>query len=377
MSLITYLSRVHFADSVLEDALEAELGYQQIARPLVITDQSLQGKAFARMLAALPDKVRLTVLDVPATTGREVDLLSAAQLFVTGRCDGIIGFGGATAIDLAKILSLTGADPAELARRLDSAGAPVRSRIPGSPAIVVPTSAASGAGLSRCAGVVRGNGRRVTLIGAPLLPAAALCDPTLMGDEPSEAVAAAGLDVIVHCIETYLCADWNPPADGIALEGLRRVASVLERAVADRDDLEARRELLAAALNGALAEEKGLGGIHALAHALEETPSASSARHGRFHAALAPHVLAFNAPAVGDRYRLIKEAMRLPEGADLPQAVADLGARLALPVRLGVAGVGRTTLEPMARRAEADPANRTNPRLATAGDYRAILEAAF
>jgi alcohol dehydrogenase class IV len=377
MSLITYLSRIHFADGVLEDAIEAELDYQRIARPLVIADQALQGRAFERLLAALPEQVRPKVLDVPPSTGREEDLLAAAQLFATGRCDGIIGFGGATAIDLAKILSLTGADPAALTRRLDGAGAPVRMRAAGSPAIVIPTSAASGAGLSRCAGIVRSDGRRVTLIGAPMLPAAALCDPTLMGEEPREAVAAAGMDVIVHCIETYLCADWNPPADGIALEGLRRAASVLERAVADREDLEARRELLAAALNGALAEEKGLGGIHALAHALEETPTAAAARHGRFHAALAPHVLAFNAPAVGGRYRLIKQAMRLPAGADLPQAVADLGARLALPIHLGVAGVRRSTLDPVSRRAEADPTNRTNPRLATAGDYRAMLEAAF
>ena len=118
MSLITYLSRVHFADSVLEDAIEAELDYQRIARPLVITDQSLQGRAFERLLDALPEQVRPNVLDVLPSTGREEDLLAAAQLFATGRCDGIIGFGGATAIDLAKILSLTGADPAALTRRI-------------------------------------------------------------------------------------------------------------------------------------------------------------------------------------------------------------------------------------------------------------------
>lgn len=373
MSLITYLTRIHFADRVLEDALEAELAHLGSSRLLIVTDRSAQADR-DRLAAVLPEPVQL--MEVAGDEALESDCLAAARRFAAGRCDGVIGFGGSAAIDVAKLVALVRGDAALLGSQLDT-GAGTRTGLARPvPMIAVPTTAGSGAGVSRSIGILRSNGRRVSLAGPRLIPAAALCDPTLGVEEGADATAAAGMDALTHCFETYLGTAWNPPADGIALEGLRRAALHIERAVADGADIEARRELLAAALNGALAEEKGLGGVHALTHALEEA-RAGPPRHGSLHAALLPQVLEFNAPAVGDRYRSISEAMRLAPGSDLPTAIAKLGARLGLPDRLGGLGLEAPALGRVALRAEADAANRTNPRLADARDYRAMLEAAL
>lgn len=377
MTLITYLTRVRFADAVLEDGIEAELRHCGITRPLVVTDRALSSALLARFLGALPEAMRVTLQDVTISPLTRDSLLVAAEQYRIGRCDGVIGFGGTAAIDMARLLSLTYRDPAARARVMFGPATALREKGNALPVITVPTTPACGAGLGSCIRLIRADGMPVTLIGPALLPTATLCDPTLMSDEGPEAMAAAVIDVLVHCLETYLCADWNPPADGIALEGLRRASAVLDRAVDDRNDLGARRELMAAALNCALAGAKGLGGIHALAHALEECAPNRAMRHGRLHAALAPHVLEFNAPAVGERYRLVAEAMQLPSSTDLPTAFARLGERLSLPLRLSALDLARTELPPIAFQAEADPTNRTNPRLATAEDYHAMLEAAL
>jgi alcohol dehydrogenase class IV len=145
--------------------------------------------------------------------------------------------------------------------------------------------------------------------------------------------------------------------------------------VQDGRDLPARRELLAAALDAGLAAEKGLGGVRALAHAVEDE-ARLGACHGTLHAALVRPVLAFNAPAVSHRLDAAREALGLAAGAEPGEALAAFGAGLGLPDRLGALGLARTALRRAARRAAADPASLTNPRHATEADYLAMLEAA-
>jgi 4-hydroxybutyrate dehydrogenase len=184
------------------------------------------------------------------------------------------------------------------------------------------------------------------------------------------------MDALTHCIETYVSTAYNPPADGIALDGLCRVTANIERAVADGSDLDARREMMAAALNGALALQKGLGGVHAISNALGAL-SGYDLHHGTLNAVLLPHVLEFNAPAVGDRYAAMKASARMAADADLADGLYRLGGRLGLPSRLGEMGVDAGGIARAASLAERDHANRTNPRRAHAGDYLRIMQAAL
>ncbi|MEO1089783.1 MAG: iron-containing alcohol dehydrogenase [Pseudomonadota bacterium] len=352
MSLITYMTRVHFADRALEDALPVEVGNLGVRRPLVLTDVvGESGDSYDRLVDALPSTCAVVALrgHAPQPTAREH--AAATTTFSRSGCDGIVCLGGDGLIDFARLTVCS-----------KSAGGDA-------PVIAVPTITA-GMGLApvRHQPAVEGPPR------APV-PAAVICDPTLTTSAGADVTAAAGMDVLTHCLEAWLGAAFNPPADGIALEGLRRAAGSLERAVADGSDLEARRELMAAALCAGLAAQKGAGGVEALARAAE-AEAGLVGLHGLLHAALLPVVLAFNAPAVADRLDQVRAALQLPAEADLGAALAALGARVALPSRLGRFGFDARARARIAATAVADPANRTNPRHATPADYLHLLEAA-
>lgn len=345
MSLIAYLTRIHFADRVAEDALAVELRALGVRRPAVVTDAAGEvDDLYDRICDALPPAVRPAALRgadaaEPAVLARLADGLARES------CDGVIAMGGPVALNLGRALA----------------------RDAGLPVVVLPTTTAGvGIGpLPRALG--NGNGP---------VPDVVLCDPTLTMAQGAPETAAAGMDALTHCIEAWLGTAWNPPADGMALDGARRAAAWLPRAVADGQDLDARRELLAAALNAGLASQKGLGAVHALAHALEAEVG-TALRHGWWHAALLPPVIAFNAPAVADRFAPLAAALGLPAADDLPGAVAALGARVGLPRGVAGAGLDREAMVRVASRAAEDPANLTNPRHAVAADYLRMLEAAL
>ena len=350
MSLITYVTRIHFADRILEDALAEELARCKSRRPLIVAETDHCGDgAIERLWDALPVTAEPVRFAATGTRLAAADLPSAQGTHRASGCDVVIGFGGARPLDLARLLGTT-------------LGAAV---------IAVPTRTES-VGLGSL-GVPFG---RSPVREGPLregsVPTAILCDATLTLGADARTTAEAGMVALVQCLEAYLGTAFNPPADGIALEGLRRAARYLEQAVANRQDLVARRELLAAALNAGLAAQKGLGGVEAMARALA-AEAEPFMRHGACHAALLPEVLAFNAPAIADRFAAIAAAMALPVGADPVEALVDLARRLGLPARLSALGVAATMLEPAALGAAADVANRSNPRHATAEDYHTMM----
>jgi 4-hydroxybutyrate dehydrogenase len=343
VTLISYLTRIHFADRVLEDALAEEMERNAIGRPLVISDrEAAEGDGLDRLYCAFPLDA-LPASHIAGEIGPAKDRASAEARIRDAECDGIIGFGGLKALDLARVVA--------------------DARFP---VLTIPTGIET-VGLGPLGGkVALSPGQKA------VLPVAILCDATLTtGAEPA-VTAAAGMNVLCRCLECFLGTAFNPPADGIALEGLRRAALNLEAAVHNGNDLAARRELLAAALNAGLASEKGYGGIEAASHGLE---AITKSRHGVLHGALLPEILAFNAPAVSDRYDLVRTMLGIPAGADPGERLVVLAQRVGLPLRLSEIGIEAHMLPSAARGAAADPANRTNPRHATDRDYERIMRA--
>ena len=351
MSLIQLVSRIHFADRVLEDALPDAIKRLKASRPLVLTDEDGRtGDRLERLLDALPAGCAPeTFPNLPAHPGKS-EFKQAVRSLKAARCDVIICLGGIAALDFGRFLAAS----------QDCGSLPV---------IAVPSTAAD-VGLGPVHRPGLGKAGRVEP------PASVLCDPTLTLDTSPERTAAHGFDALTHCIEAFLATAYNPPADGIALEGIHRSTRYLERAVADGDDLEARRELLAVALNAGLAAQKGLGGVEALARAADGECGVAG-RHGTLNAALLRPVLQFNAPAVGNRYARIAEAMKLSPGVDVTGALVDLGRRIGLPDRIGPVWTGANPLHQVAKWAAADPANQTNPRHATPDDYVSLLKEAM
>jgi alcohol dehydrogenase class IV len=191
------------------------------------------------------------------------------------------------------------------------------------------------------------------------------------------------MDAIAHCMETFMAPAVNPPADGIALDGLARGWAHVERATRDGSDLEARWTMMSASMQGAMAFQKGLGCVHSLSHSLGGVDP--RLHHGTLNAMFLPAVVQFNAAAdsvrSGRRLQRMAQAIGLAgcddHGTELAAALRELNARLGLPPGLAAMGVTPGLFERIIDGAMADHCHKTNPRLATRDDYRALLDASM
>jgi alcohol dehydrogenase class IV len=192
---------------------------------------------------------------------------------------------------------------------------------------------------------------------------------------PPHLTAATGMDAIAHCMETFMAPAFNPPADGIALDGLARGWAHIERATSNGADREARLNMMSASMQGAMAFQKGLGCVHSLSHSLGGVDP--RLHHGTLNAMFLPAVVTFNAsaPSIQQEHRLqrMAQAMGLAAATDIPQAIHEMNARLRLPTGLAAMGVQADSFARVITGALADHCHKTNPRLASADDYQAML----
>jgi len=372
MSLINYVTKIHFAENVLEDALEAELELNGTRRPLVVCEKARDDATLIdRLLAALPRRCSPAIFRASDGEASEADCASATEAYLENECDAVIGFGNGAVMDLAKAVALEVSHKGALQQYFElPIGARICNALP--PVFAIPTAAGTGTEVAGTAVILMRNGAITTLASPLLVPRVAICDPTLTLNTSAAQTACDGMDALTHCIETFIATAYNPPADGISFDGLRRVANHIERAVTDGRDLEARREMMAAALNGGLAQQKGLGAVHAMSNALRATKGRSIG-HGAINAVLLPVALAFNAPAVAHRYDEIKRGMNIPQHRDLGDAIIALRERIGLPSDLSSAGLDAAAIAHASLWASRDYANRTNPRRASVDDYEAML----
>jgi 4-hydroxybutyrate dehydrogenase len=240
----------------------------------------------------------------------------------------------------------------------------------------VPTTAGTGSEVARGAIIIVDDGRKLGFHNWNLLPKAAICDPELTLGLPPALTAATGMDAIAHCMETFMAPAFNPPADGIALDGLARGWANIEKATRDGSDREARLNMMSASMQGAMAFQKGLGCVHSLSHSLGGVNP--KLHHGTLNAMFLPAVIQFNAQAESmkkeRRLERMAHAMGLSSGADIPQAIRELNARLGLAKGLAELGVQREWFGRVVTGALADHCHKTNPRIATEQDYLDLLE---
>ena len=369
LATIRYLTTTSFgfgASALLGEVL-TELG---IVRPLVVTDPGVRATGIADRVVA---DAEVTWFDRTPPNPTEAAVLDATEMFRTAGCDGVVAIGGGSSIDLAKGIALMATHPAPLVDYAAVNGGVERITARVARTVAIPTTAGTGSEVGRAA-MINVAGRKLDFMSPHLFPARALCDPALTLDLPPFLTAATGMDALTHCLETYLSPLVNPPAEAIALDGVRRATRWIERATTDGHDREARWNMMMASTEGALTFQKGLGAVHAMAHplgALEGLPL----HHGTLNAVLLPAVLRFNEPAAPEKLAQLRQVVGA-EG-DLGSWIAGLNARLGLPPGLAAMGVPPAVLPRIAAEAERDPATETNARPATRADYEELLRSSM
>ena len=375
MALINYVTQIQFEFGAIR-LLAQECERVGISRPLVVTDQGVRAAGvLQKALDALPG-VHVAVFDQTPSNPTEAAVRAAVELFNTQDCDGLIAVGGGSAIDCAKGVAIAArhAGPLKTYATIEGGSALITERCV--PLIAVPTTSGTGSEVARGAILILDDQRKLGFHSWHLVPRGAICDPELTLGLPPRLTAATGMDAVAHCMETFMAAAFNPPADGIALDGLTRGWTHIERATMNGADREARMNLMSASMQGAMAFQKGLGCVHSLSHSLGGVDP--RLHHGTLNAMFLPAVLAFNAQAdsVARERRLqrMAQAMGLDRADDIGAAVRDMNARLGLPNGLAAMGVVAQQFDRIIAGALADHCHKTNPRVASADDYRSMLE---
>lgn len=371
MALINYLVPVQFDFGAVR-LLPAELQRLSVRRPLLVTDRGLmQSGAWARIVPHLPPLEAGRIYDATPENPTEAAVAAAAKMYVAQGCDGIVAIGGGSPLDLAKGAALLATHSGPLDPFAVVAGGMERITAAVAPVIAVPTTSGTGSEVGRAAVIVMNDGRKLAVVSPHLLPRSAICDPELTLTLPPRLTAGTGMDAIAHCVETFLSAAQNPPADAIALDGLARAVTHLPRSCASGDDRAARSEMMMASLQGGLAFQKGLGAVHAMSHPLGALRS-PTIHHGTANAILLPAVLRYNEPACTGKYTRMRAVLGLAPDADLANFFEALTRQIGLPTRLSAVGVHRDLLPQLAESAAQDFSSRTNPRPVDARAYERL-----
>ena len=378
MAMINYVTEIRFgAGSAAELAQVCQaLGFK---KPLFITDKGVVAAGLIERILAVNDLPHFHVFDGTPSNPTEAAAREGVASFHEAGCDGIIAVGGGSSIDLAKAVAVSARHPGPLRQFALIEGGLARITAATVPVVAIPTTAGTGSEVGRGAIIILDDGRKVGIISPYVIPKVALCDPALTVGLPPGLTAATGMDAVAHCIETFLAPSFNPPAEGIALDGLRRAWKNIETAFHEPSDIEARSNMMSASLQGALAFQKGLGCVHSLSHSLGGIDP--RLHHGTLNAVLLPAVVRFNRAAEtvvrDEKIDRLAQAMGLPAHASVEDAIQDMSLRLRLPAGLGAMGVTADLTPRIVTGALADHSHKTNPREASADDYARLIEAAM
>jgi alcohol dehydrogenase class IV len=307
----------------------------------------------------------------------EDNVYAGLKAFHAGRHDGVVAFGGGSALDVGKVIAFMAGqtrpmwdfeDVGDWWKRADPQGM--------APVVAVPTTAGTGSEVGRAGVITQAASHTKKVIFHPsMMPRVTICDPELTVGMPPHITAGTGLDALAHCLEAYCAPSYHPMADGIGVEGMRLVKEYLPRAYRDGSDVEARAHMMSAAAMGATAFQKGLGAIHALSHpagALYDT------HHGLTNAVFMPYVLVYNRDAIDAKIERLAAYLGLqPSFEAFLGWIVALRRELQVPHTLEGLKIGPERFDEMAAMAPQDPTAGGNPVPITTESARRLYENAL
>ncbi len=348
-------------------------------RPLLVTDRGLANlpvtaQALDILEAAELGRACFAEVDPNPT---EKNLAAGVAAYRAGDHDGVIAFGGGSGLDLGKMVAFMAGQTRPVWDFEDIGDWWTRADADAiAPIIAVPTTAGTGSEVGRASVITNSETHAKKIIFHPkVLPSIVICDPELTVGMPRFITAGTGLDAFAHCVEAYSSPHYHPMSQGIALEGMRLVKEYLPRAHADGTDLEARAQMMSAAMMGATAFQKGLGAIHAMSHPIG---AHFNTHHGTTNAVCMPAVLDFNAPAIADRFQQAAAYLGITGGFDgFRTFVQDLNDRLDIPRHLSDLGVTQESIPTLVKGALVDPSCGGNPIELTEANLTALFRTAL
>ncbi len=350
-----------------------------VKKPLFVTDKVLANLPITaeavKVLAAAG--LGTSVFSEVDPNPDEMNMADGIAVYLAGGHDGVICFGGGSALDLGKMIALMAHQKKDLSvwdledvddwyTRADA--------LKIAPIIAVPTTAGTGSEVGRAGVLTNSLTHKKKIIFHPkLLPVVTICDPALTVGMPRFITAGTGMDALAHCLEAYSSPFYHPMSQGIALEGMRLVFENLATVYADPDNLDARAHMMSAAAMGAVAFQKGLGAIHSLSHPIG---AVYGTHHGTTNAVVMPMVLDFNRHAIEDRIEKAAAYLGIAGGfAGFHGRVMELRALLNIPQNLKAMGVLVADLDMLTEMALEDPSCGGNPVAMTRENTRALFGA--
>ena len=370
-----YPTRVVFGQGAIErlPRLCESLGMKA---PLLVTDAGLRDAGITEHAVSLVRDAGYDIAVFSDVKGNPTasNVEAGIKAYKDGGHDSVIAFGGGSGLDAAKTIAFMSQQTLPVWHFDDSSPGWKDAKddnLP--PVIAIPTTSGTGSEVGRAAVISNEETKVKTIIFHPgMMPKLALCDPELTRALPAHLTAATGFDALVHCFEAFCAPGYHPMADGIALEGLRLGAEHLPRAVADGNDLEARTQMMAVAAMGATAFQKGLGGVHALSHAIG---AVHDTHHGLTNAVVMPYVVQANRSAIGEHMDILSRVLGLKSTGfnAVFEWILQLRETVGIPHKATELGVEVAEARELGARAVEDPTAGGNPIRFAPEEYAAIF----
>ncbi len=373
MTQLAYSNKPYFDHGAIKE-ISKILNNLGIKKPLICTDPGLLEIGMVDLLRSqLSNEITPSFYDQTPANPTEEAVENALEVFKTQGCDGVIGFGGGSSLDLGKSVALMANHEGKVVDYSVNEGG-IEKIKETTPMIAIPTTSGTGSEVSAGAVIIMNDGRKLILASEHLRPKAAICDPELTIGLPPILTAGSGMDALTHCIEAILSPVIDPPAEAVGLDGVERVikGNNLIKAVKDGNDKEARWNMMMASTEGAMAFSKGLGAVHSMSHALGANQKLRL-HHGTLNGVILPTILRFNKDYVGDKYLKIAKAMGKSESADLASEIEKLNNEIGLPKGLKEMGVTEDMIPDLVNHSMTDPSNATTPRLPTQTEWEKLF----
>ena len=371
----SYPTQIKFGAGRIREIADA-CNQANIKRPLLITDKGLSNLPITSKTLQLMKEAGLgdALFSNVDPNPNEKNLNSGITAFKEGNHDGVIAFGGGSGLDLGKLVAFMVGQDRSVWDFEDVSDWWTRAN-PNTifPIVAIPTTAGTGSEVGRASVLTNSDTLEKKIIFHPqILPKVVICDPELTIEMPKSITAGTGLDAFAHCVEAFSSPHYHPMSHGIAIEGMRLVIENLGKVYSDGSDIEARANMMSAALMGATAFQKGLGAIHALSHpvgAIHHT------HHGTTNAVCMPAVLRLNESKIRDRFDTVTGYLGIQNGfSGFKVFVDEFNASLNIPLRLGDLGVENPDLGKLVKGALSDPSCGGNPVKLTSENLKVLFE---